>query len=396
MSGGRARTVFPVAMGHLVIELSTQFLPVVYPVLVDQMGLSYTQVGVLAFVASLGTSVAQPLFGLLSDRWDPRWMAVLSVAWIGLAMGMVGVVGSTGSYVLLALTIGLGVLGSAAYHPPGATIASSASTDRRGASVSIFSVGGSLGTALSPLLVTAGLQWMGLPGTMVLIPVALSYSVVLFWLLRRGAKPAHRAARRHGEGRTRWAVAGLALVVLAVMSLAWYQVSLRTYLPMWVESQTGSLTLGGRMLFVLAAAMGVGSLIGGALSDRTDRWRLLAVCLALLGPVVWLFIGATGIAQWLLIAGMGVLLGATFPVSIVLAQETWPSGVGIASGLVMGLGWLPGGIGASVTGAIADRVSLEWGLRGLVVPPLVGLVCILGHAATRRHWVKEHREPALA
>jgi cyanate permease len=111
---------------------------------------------------------------------------------------------------------------------------------------------------------------------------------------------------------------------------------------------------------------------------------------------MWLFVSATGAVQWLLIAAMGVLLGATFPVSIVLAQETWPAGVGIASGLVMGVGWLPGGIGASVTGAIADRVSLEWGLRALVVPPVVGLACILCYAATRRYWVKEQREPALA
>ncbi|MBN1642680.1 MAG: MFS transporter [Anaerolineae bacterium] len=396
MLSSRARPVLWVAIGHLVIELSSQFLPVVYPVLADRMVLNYTQIGVLALVASLGTSAAQPLFGLLSDRWDPRWMTVLSIAWIGVAMGMVGVAGRSGSYALLALTIGLGVLGSAAFHPPGATIVSSASTARRGASVSVFSVGGSVGSALSPLLVTAGLEQFGLWGTTVLIPVALAYSLVLYGYLRRAPQPAHRAAQRRATRGDRWAVAGLALVVLTVMSLAWYQVSLRTYLPMWIESRTGSLALGGQMLFVLAASMGVGSLLGGALSDRTDRWRLLAVCLVLLAPSLWLFVGAEGAARWALIGVIGVLLGGTFPVSIVIAHETWPSGVGIASGLVMGIGWLPGGIGASVTGAIADRLSLEWGLRALAVPPLVGLGCILAYAATRRRQKVEQGEAVPA
>jgi MFS family permease len=97
-------------------------------------------------------------------------------------------------------------------------------------------------------------------------------------------------------------------------------------------------------------------------------------------------LSASGFAEWALAAFIGMLLGTTFPVSIVMAQETWPSGVGIASGLVMGLGWLPAGIGASVTGAIADRLSLEAGLRTLFVPALigVGLVIVYGITQGRR------------
>ena len=78
----RFRFAFLASIGHTVIELCSQFLPVIYPILVDTMGLSYTQVGGLALVSSLGTSLAQPLFGHLSDRWDPRQITVLSLVWI--------------------------------------------------------------------------------------------------------------------------------------------------------------------------------------------------------------------------------------------------------------------------------------------------------------------------
>ena len=60
----------------------SQFLPVIYPIVMQTMGLNYTQIGVLALVSSVGTSLAQPLFGHLSDRWDPRRMSALAVAWI--------------------------------------------------------------------------------------------------------------------------------------------------------------------------------------------------------------------------------------------------------------------------------------------------------------------------
>jgi hypothetical protein len=97
-----------------------------------------------------------------------------------------------------------------------------------------------------------------------------------------------------------------------------------------------------------------------------------------------------------LVVVIGVLLGATFPISIVMAQETWPSGMGVASGLVMGLGWLPAGIGASVTGAIADRASLEVGLRTLVIPALVGVALAVTYGILQGKCATEQDEPLPA
>jgi FSR family fosmidomycin resistance protein-like MFS transporter len=101
-------------------------------------------------------------------------------------------------------------------------------------------------------------------------------------------------------------------------------------------------------------------------------------------PVLWLFMRLSGLAQLLLLVGMGVAIGATYPGSIVMALESWPHQVGMASGLLMGLGWWPGGIGASLTGFIADRFSLTVGLQTLLFPPLIGLACILAYAALQR------------
>ena len=88
--------------------------------------------------------------------------------------------------------------------------------------------------------------------------------------------------------------------------------------------------------------------------------------------------------QVMLLAVMGILVGLTFPVSIVFAQEVWPRGVGLASALVIGLGWAPGGIGASVTGLLADKYSLTVGLHMLLLAPILGLVCMLMFVALQR------------
>ena len=84
------RSLFLVALGHLMVETSSQFMPVLYPVLMGALSLNYTQVGIISLVHGLGTTLVQPFFGYLSDRWDRRAMAVLSVVWLGVLMGLGG------------------------------------------------------------------------------------------------------------------------------------------------------------------------------------------------------------------------------------------------------------------------------------------------------------------
>jgi FSR family fosmidomycin resistance protein-like MFS transporter len=139
------------------------------------------------------------------------------------------------------------------------------------------------------------------------------------------------------------------------------------------------------LLSAALVATGVGSLVGGTLSDRTGRWPLLAVCLGLLAPLALTLQVAPPTVQAIQVALMGFLVGATFPVAIVAAQETWPSGHGVASGLTMGLTWIGGGIGALVTGAIADRSSLDSALGWLWVPAALATVCILAYPLLTRN-----------
>jgi FSR family fosmidomycin resistance protein-like MFS transporter len=155
-------------------------------------------------------------------------------------------------------------------------------------------------------------------------------------------------------------------------------------MPTWLQERGLTLAAAGRTMFVFTIAISAGTLLGGALSDRVGRWPLLAACLTLIGPTLWLFLSLSGPLQWALVVLMGILIGATFPISIVMAQDAWPAGVGTASGLVMGLGWVPGGLGASLTGYLADRYDLTTALRVLLLPAALGVLSILAYAAVQR------------
>ena len=100
-----------------------------------------------------------------------------------------GLVGLAGRFWPLLAVVALGGVGSALFHPAGSVVASAARSRRRGAAMSIFSVGGNAGAALSPLLLAAVIGWYGLAGTLVTIPLAAATALLLVLLARHGAVP---------------------------------------------------------------------------------------------------------------------------------------------------------------------------------------------------------------
>ena len=385
-----SRALLLIALAHLIIEFSNNFLPVLYPRLMPLMGLNYTQVGVIALVAGTSMALAQPLFGYISDRWGAVPLTTFSIMWIGIAMGLVGF---APSYGVLLVLISLGSLGSAAFHPPAAVIAASNSGAKRGSGISVFSVGGNIGAALSPLWIALALSWFGMPGVITILPLGLIFGVIFYLNLRSSSSVAAREAKPKAAAQGDAFIAGLVLIVVAMMFRSWFQVGLTTYLPTWIESTGGTVAAGGSMLAIFAFSVSAGSLVGGAAGDRFGYWRILVIALALLPLTFWSFLNGAGPVQ---IAGLflsGVAVGTTLPNSIVLVLEALPNQVGVASGLLMGLGWWPGGLGASFTGYLADRFSLLTALSSLTIVPLFGLLCLLAYGLLARARSRRTPEP---
>ena len=410
-AGGMAAVALFAACGHLGLELVSNFLPVVYPILVAEAGFSFAQVGTVTLAATLGMTLPQPLFGMLIRRFDAGRLVIAAVLWCGLFFGLAGLAGSF--WPLLAV-VALGGLGSALFHPAGSVVASAARSRRRGAAMSIFSVGGSAGAALSPLLLAAVIGWHGLAGTLVTIPVAAATALILVLLARHGAVPGTGRGTTAPDGRRRAtgahtvrtgsdrdpghqgrpcrlaggarpaAFLALGLITLFAMARAWYQVSLTTYLPLWVAQHGGARVGIAQVLFVLAGSLPAGAVLGGALSDRAGRWQVVLAAGVLLVPANagLLAVGPGGgpAALLTLIAAIGCLIGATYPVAIIIAQEAWPRNIGLAGGMIMGLGWLPGGVGASAVGMMADSFGLARALATGVIPLLVGVLAVGGYA----------------
>ncbi len=372
------------ALAHLVVEAGFNFLPVTYPLLIPKLGLSYGQIGTTVLLATTTSSLAQPAFGWLSDRTDPRVITVAGLVWGGVLMGLVGFMPS---YPALVGLVVLAAIGLAAFHPPAAALSSLTDAAGRGRAMSLFSVGGNLGSALSPLLIGLALSAGGLSATVVLIPLSALAGLLLARQLRRlPATWRRRAGSWDATGRG--SAATLAAITFVAGARSYYQMGLMTYLPEWLRGQGGSLALAGAALTLLMIAVSLGSLFGGVLTDRLGRLPVIAGSLALIGVGHWLLLRASGGPQMAAVVLIGLMIGASFPVTILLAQDAWPRSIGFASAMVMGIAWLPAGLGAWTVGHIADASTLTDGLRSLTFVPLVAL------AGTAVFFVLERRARA--
>lgn len=375
------------SLAHLILEAGFNFLPVTYVLLIPKLGLTYGQIGTLALLATLAGTLTQPIFGRLSDKGDPRLITVGGLMWGGALMGLVGFMPSYGA---LAVLLVLAAFGSAAFHPPAALLSALTEARNRGRAMSLFSVGGNLGAAVSPALVGLALGAVGLAATTIVIPLSLITGLLLARQLR-GVDPRHAPERLAGfdgalsAGARAGSMVALLAIVIVVGSRSYFQLALMTYLPEWLRADGQSLAMAGAALAIFMVAVSAGSLFGGSLADRFGRLPVIALSLAGMAAGHWLMMRLTGGSQMAAVVLIGLMIGASFPVTIVLAQEAWPQSVGFASAMVMGLGWLPSGLGAWAVGSIADRSTLTAGLATLIFAPLVGLVALGVYGVVRRN-----------
>jgi MFS transporter, FSR family, fosmidomycin resistance protein len=338
------------------------------PFFVAERAYSYATVAGIVLAASLLSSVAQPLFGALTDRWPMPWLIPAStiVGGVGIALS-----GMTASYGLTLLFVAISGIGVAAYHPESARIARLASEGSHSA-MGWFSLGGNLGFATAPLLVAGVAAAGGLRMTPLLVVPALAGAVMGLPVLRA-------LARRHGSGGSGSRIAlgtndwrSFVALSFAVIARSIVFVGLSTFIALYVQQRIGGgPAAGAAALFVLYAGGAVGSVVGGMLAGRWDRvtiarFSYLFSIAAVAGVV---FVPGPAVYPFVALTSMGLYL--PFSLQLTLGQDYLPTRIGTASGITLGLTVSIGGVASPAVGWLADKTTLQDALAPLILMPVV-------------------------
>ncbi|MHB8648495.1 MAG: MFS transporter, partial [Thermomicrobiales bacterium] len=121
----------------------------------------------------------------------------------------------------------------------------------------------------------------------------------------------------------------------------------------------------------IVVASAIGTIGSGNLADRYGRRAVIVGALILTVPVVILFAQFTGPIGFLTGALVGFLAASTGPLMLVMAQQLMAGRAGMASGLILGLGFVTGAIGVPVMGALSDAFGIPTAMRFQAVVVLV-------------------------
>jgi FSR family fosmidomycin resistance protein-like MFS transporter len=364
------------ALGHLVIDVAQGSLPAVLPLLKSTHGLSYAQAATIVLVANLTSSLVQPLFGYLSDHAVRRWLLPTSIFMAGAGMALTGIASGYATVLALVVVMGLGV---AAWHPEGYKTATSVAGDRKATALSWFSLGGNVGIALGPPLITILVAAYSLSGTLgVLLPALVVGGIILAVLPAITAASTSPRAVEASAARGVNMPGAMALLILVVTLRSWASLGFVTFVPFYyVDYLKMDARVVGPALFAFLGAGALATVVAGPLADRWGarpfmRWVLVAAV-----PFGLLFLATRGVLALVMLGLFGAVLTSSFTVSVVLGQSYLPRNAGMASGLIVGLAIGAGGLGVAALGWIAD----QYGLRTVLL--ITALLPLAGFAAAR-------------
>ncbi|MEU0249856.1 MFS transporter [Streptomyces sp. NPDC006235] len=378
------------SLGHACVDVYQGSVAALVPYFVAERAYSYAAASGVVLAASLLSSLVQPLFGVLTDRWAMPWLLPLSALTAGAGVALSGV---TGSYAWTLAVVAVSGAGVAAYHPEAARVARAVARGRHTA-MGWFSFGGNAGFALAPLLVLAVMAIGGLSASPLLAVPAVAGAALCAAAVRAAASGAAQADTAVGAGRDDWPA--FLRLSGAVFCRSVVFVGLSAFGSLYVRERTGGGEVAGTAaLFVLYAGGAVGTLAGGRLAERYGRLTVVRRSYALTVLAVAGLVLVPGPLVYLFVALASAGLYVPFSLHITLGQDCLPRRVGTASGVTLGLTVSVGGLAAPLLGALADATSLRTALLPLIALPAVGrlLLCRLREPAAPGPAVAERADP---
>lgn len=371
MNSQSKTTITLLSFGHLVLDSYSSFLVPILPLLAIKLGITPAQAGFLIPVMMISSSLMQPLYGIISDRYFKRAFAVAGPLIAAVFMSSIGL--ATSLPMLLAIVIAGGI-GIGAFHPQSAALAHRAATDwnpaRQGTVMSIFSSAGTVGYALGPLIISTCVAWFGLEYsyyTMVFGIVATA----LLWIYCPPLEPQKRADDAPPLSQLlKDAWVPLTILYFAVVLRSAASVSIQSYLPFWLKDHGLDLQLSSLVITGFIFFGGIGGFFGGALADRFGARRVSMVSVLFATPVLIASFLTQGALSYVLIMLGGLCLNLPLPISVVMAQRLVPGGASTVSALVMGFAWGLGALLTPVTGKLSEGMGLTKALLIVALWPL--------------------------
>jgi MFS family permease len=363
------REVWLVSIGHALTHWYPATFYLLLPLIGAELGLSYSQIGSILTVQATAGALSNIPGGMLVDSVSRKGLLMaISLFWVGAPYLLMGF--SHQYWMLLGCAALVGV-GNNLWHPTAIPLLARLFPDRRGLVVSIHGMGGNVGDAVAPLVVSWMLYTLDWRSVMVInvLPGIVMSCIILMSLGR--ARPQDGAADKPKEGPSlakrlndfRVLLSNRTLVMLSVSGAfrSMTQSTLLFALPLYLLREMDfSKGVVGACLFAMQVAGFAAAPIAGHLSDKMGRRRIIMSSMATSG-VILLAMGIAGQSPLFvfLVAFLGFFLFAIRSVMQAWLLDAVPPSMGGTSiGVLFGTQALGVAMGPFCGGLLADHFGL--------------------------------------
>lgn len=309
-----AEVISLVGLAHGTSHFFHLMLPPIFPWLMPEFALSYTEAGFLMTVFFVVSGIGQALAGFIVDRFGARPVLLFGIGTLGLSALVLAAAASYGGLIAAAVVAGLG---NSIFHPADFTILNRrVSAPRLGHAFSVHGLTGNLGWAAGSVVmagVAAASGWR----SAALVAACIGFAMFALLLLRQRVLASPPAAKA-GSGEVHASAAG-ALSFLASSAVwlcfAFFLITtcafgvLQNYAPAilnHVYALALPLASAGLTAYLLGSALG--TVLGGFIATRfEDSDFVIAPALTL--TTVTALLLASGLSPTVAVLPLMALIG---------------------------------------------------------------------------------------
>ena len=369
------KILFALTLVHFTGDFYSAFISPLFPLFVEKLELSLTEVGIIAGIMRLLAFIVQPCVGYLADRHPTRGFIFTGLLLTVVCIPLSGV--APGFWALF-FCVAFGSIGSSMFHPSVTGMVPLYAGSRAGLSMSVFNTGGTLAFGLGPLFITWYASRWGLEAMPLTMLLGLAVLAVLWRIIPRPQSEGLRnfsffGAIRESLGEA-WKIVALIWLVMFLRAITGQ--AFLTFMPVLYVQEGFSVVSSGMIYSLFTIAGTASGLLSGFASDRFGFKPAFLFTFASMAPALWLLLQLDG--NWVYAGAFlaGACMLAPLPLGVTMAQTVAPKGRSMVASLMMGFAYGLGGVITPLIGKSADIYGIRPVLLVIACLPLLTLPVI--------------------
>ncbi len=363
--------VILISFAHFTHDIFSSLLAPILPLLIDKLGISLTQAGLLDVVRK-SPSFFNPFLGILAEKTNAKYFVILTPSITAISMGLLSL---TSSFYIALFILFIAGLSGAFFHIPSPTMIKEFSGNESGKGMSYFMVGGESARTIGPILAAGVISIWGLEGIWKLTPIGILSSIFLYFKLK-DYTPKYQAKKIE----TKDIKAALKKVKKFFTFIAFYiflnntpKYTLSLFLPLFLTHKGMSVEIAS-VYFAIFQGFGIiGAFYGGRISDKIGRSNALYITTIGIAIFLSLFLWQSNL---IFLIPLGFFVFSNSPIILAYVHDIKTNTPTFINSIYMAMNFGINSLTIYFAGVIAEKIGLYKMFEITIILTLISLIFV--------------------